>query len=60
VFLIERYVAGLRGEPVSAVAALGVASPEAAQASPADLARYARQHWGIDPSRSSVSHHDLI
>jgi hypothetical protein len=25
VFLIERYVTGLRGEPVSAVAALGVA-----------------------------------
>jgi predicted transposase YbfD/YdcC len=38
VFLIERYVTGLRGEPIPAVAALGVASPEAGQASPADLA----------------------
>lgn len=48
VFLIERYVTGLRGEPISAVAALGVASPEAAQASPADLARYVRQQWSIE------------
>ncbi len=48
VFLIERYVTGLRGEPVSAVAALGVASPEAGQASPADLARYVRQQWSIE------------
>ena len=48
VFLIERYVTGLRGEPVSAVAALGVASPETEQASPADLARYVRQQWSIE------------
>src|SRR5207247_2062412 len=48
VFLIERYVTGLRGEPVSAVAALGVASPEAGQASPADLARYVREQWSIE------------
>jgi predicted transposase YbfD/YdcC len=48
VFLIERYVTGLRGEPVSAVAALGVASPEARQAGPADLARYVRQQWSIE------------
>jgi predicted transposase YbfD/YdcC len=48
VFLIERYVTGLRGEPVSAVAALGVASPEAWRASPADLARYVRQQWSIE------------
>jgi predicted transposase YbfD/YdcC len=48
VFLIERYVTGLRGEPISAVAALGVASPEAGQASPADLARYVRQQWSIE------------
>ena len=48
VFLIERYVTGLRGEPVSAVAALGVASPEAGRASPADLARYVRQQWSIE------------
>jgi predicted transposase YbfD/YdcC len=48
VFLIERYVTGLRGEPVSAAAALGVASPEAWRASPADLARYVRQQWSIE------------
>jgi predicted transposase YbfD/YdcC len=48
VFLIERYVTGLRGEPVSAVAALGVASPGPGQASPADLARYVRQQWSIE------------
>jgi predicted transposase YbfD/YdcC len=48
VFLIERYVTGLRGEPVPAVAALGVASPEAGRASPADLARYVRQQWSIE------------
>jgi predicted transposase YbfD/YdcC len=48
VFLIERYVTGLRGEPVSAVAALGVASPEAGRASPADLAGYVREQWSIE------------
>ena len=48
VFLIERHVTGLRGEPISAVAALGVASPEAGQASPADLARHVGQQWSIE------------
>jgi predicted transposase YbfD/YdcC len=48
VFLIERYVTGLHGQPISAVAALGVASPEADHASPADLARYVRQQWSIE------------
>ena len=43
VFLIERYVTGLHGEPISAVAALGVASPAPGQASPADLAGYVRE-----------------
>jgi len=37
VFLIERYVTGLHGQPISAVAALGVASPEPEQADAADL-----------------------
>ena len=37
VFLIERHVTDLRGQPISAVAALGVASPAPDQASPADL-----------------------
>jgi predicted transposase YbfD/YdcC len=48
VFLIERHVTGLYGRPVSAVAALGVASPEPGQAGPADLARYVREHWSIE------------
>ncbi len=48
VFLIERYVTGLHGEPISAVAALGVASPAPGQASPADLAGYVREQWSIE------------
>ena len=48
VFLIERYVTGLRGQPISAVAALGVASPAPDQASPADLAGYVREQWSIE------------
>ena len=48
VFLIERHVTDLRGEPVSAVAALGVASPEPGRADPADLAGYVREHWSIE------------
>ena len=48
VFLIERYVTGLRGQPISAVAALGVASPEPGQADAADLARYVREQWSIE------------
>ena len=48
VFLIERHVADLRGQPISAVAALGVASPAPDQASPADLAGYVREQWSIE------------
>jgi len=48
VFLIERYVNDLRGQPISAVAALGVTSTTTDQASPADLARYVRQQWSIE------------
>jgi predicted transposase YbfD/YdcC len=48
VFLLERYVTDLQGKPVSAVAALGVASPEPGHASPADLARYVREQWSIE------------
>ena len=48
VFLIERYVTDLHGKPVSAVAALGVASPEPGQAGPAILARYVREQWSIE------------
>jgi predicted transposase YbfD/YdcC len=48
VFLIERYVTGLHGQPISAVAALGVASPKPDQASPADLAGYVREQWSVE------------
>ena len=48
VFLIERHVTDLRGQPISAVAALGDASPAADQASPADLAGYVREQWTIE------------
>jgi len=48
VFLIERYVSDPRGRPISAVAALGVASPTPEQTYPADLARYVREHWSIE------------
>ena len=48
VFLIERYVTGLRGQPISAVAALGVASPKPERADPADLAGYVREQWSIE------------
>jgi hypothetical protein len=48
VFLIERYVTGLNGQPISAVAALGVASPKPEQANAADLAGYVRQQWSIE------------
>jgi predicted transposase YbfD/YdcC len=48
VFLIERYVTSLDGQPISAVAALGVASPEPGQADAADLARYVREQWSIE------------
>ena len=48
VFLIERHVTDLHGQPISAVAALGVASPAPDQASPADLAGYVREQWSIE------------
>lgn len=48
VFLIERYVTGLRGKPISAVVALGVASLGPEQADAADLAGYVREQWSIE------------
>ncbi|HEV2244475.1 MAG TPA: ISAs1 family transposase, partial [Streptosporangiaceae bacterium] len=48
VLLIERYVSDLHGNPLSAVAALGVASPSPDTASPADLAGYVRGHWAVE------------
>jgi predicted transposase YbfD/YdcC len=48
VFLIERYVTDLHGQLVSAVAALGVASPEPELANAVDLAGYVREQWSIE------------
>jgi predicted transposase YbfD/YdcC len=48
VFLIERYVNDRHGRPLSAVAALGVASPPPDQTSPEDLAGYVREQWSIE------------
>jgi predicted transposase YbfD/YdcC len=48
VYLIERHVTDLHGNPVSAVAALGVASPAPGQVSAADLARHVREQWSIE------------
>ncbi len=48
VLLIERYVTDLNGNPVSAVAALGVASPAADRASAAGLAHHVREQWSIE------------
>jgi len=63
VFLIERYVMDLRGQLISAVAALGVASPEPGLANAADLAGYVREQWSIEslhwlrsPGVPSLSH----
>jgi predicted transposase YbfD/YdcC len=48
VLLIERHVTDLKGKPVSAVAALGVASPEPGQADAVSLAGYVREQWSIE------------
>ena len=48
VWLIERYVTGLDGTPISAVAQLGIASPTPDLLTPADLAGYVRHQWGIE------------
>ena len=48
VLLIERYVSDLTGNLISAVAAFGVASPSADQASAAGLARHVREQWSIE------------
>jgi predicted transposase YbfD/YdcC len=48
VYLIERYVTDLHGNPVSAVAALGVASPAPEQVSAARLAWHVREQWAIE------------
>jgi predicted transposase YbfD/YdcC len=46
--LIERYVRDPTGTLLSAVAALGITSLTAHRATPADIATYVRDHWGIE------------
>jgi len=48
VWLIGRGVSDLAVNPLSAVAALGVASPGPDRASPVGLARYVRGQWAIE------------
>jgi len=48
VYLIERHVTDTAGKPLSAAAALGVASPTADQATPADLAAYVQGQWAVE------------
>ena len=48
VLLLERYVSDLAGNPVSAAAGLGVASPAVDRASAADLAGHVREQWAIE------------
>ena len=48
VMLIELYVPDLHGNPVSAVAAPGVASPAPEQVSAAGLAWHVREQWAIE------------
>ncbi len=48
VFLVERGVTDLHGTSLSNVAIFGVTSLDADRASPADLARVVRGHWGIE------------
>lgn len=48
VWLIERYITNLDGTPRSAVAALGVTNLSAKRATPTQIARLIRDHWGIE------------
>ncbi|MDQ3579417.1 MAG: hypothetical protein M3443_17850, partial [Actinomycetota bacterium] len=47
-FLIERYVTDLAGNPISAVAALGITSLSDHRADPPRIAQLVRDHWGIE------------
>jgi predicted transposase YbfD/YdcC len=47
-WLIERYVSDRTGRTLSAVAALGVTNLNTHRATPADIARLVREHWGIE------------
>jgi predicted transposase YbfD/YdcC len=61
-WLIERYVTDPAGRPISAVAALGITNLGADRADPADIARFVRDHWGIEALhwlRDTVYQEDL-
>jgi hypothetical protein len=61
VFLIERYVSDLHDRRISAVAALGVASPKPDQADPTNLASYVREQRSIESLhwiRDTLYHED--
>jgi hypothetical protein len=47
-FLAERYVADLHGNPISAVAVLGLTSRPAERADPTQIAAALRKHWSIE------------
>jgi predicted transposase YbfD/YdcC len=47
-WLIERYVTDSTGATLSAVAALGVTNLTTHRATPADIATFVREHWGIE------------
>jgi predicted transposase YbfD/YdcC len=47
-FLAERYVADLHGNPISAVAVLGLTSRPADRADPTQIAAALREHWSIE------------
>jgi len=51
VSLIERYTTDPAGTPLSALTALGVASPTPQQAGPSDLAGYVREQCSIEVIR---------
>ncbi|WP_436502077.1 ISAs1 family transposase [Actinokineospora sp. HUAS TT18] len=46
--LIERYVTDLAGNPISAIAALGITSLPEHRADPPRIAQLVRDHWGIE------------
>ena len=48
VWLVERQVTDLHGKPISNIAQLGVASPDDTLLTPAGLARYIQDHWGVE------------
>ena len=48
VFLLERYIYTLDGEPLGTVAVLGITNLTTQQADPAALTAYVRGHWSVE------------